>query len=348
MECGIFKTTYRADMALLRTPLMRARIGLVLLLAVAFPLVADRYLLNLAVLIGVTIIGAVGLNILTGFTGQISLGHGAFVGVGAYTSAVLTTRYQLAFWLALPVAGLVAAAVGSIFGIPSLRLKGLYLAIATLAAQVIIEWVMYHWTAVTRGSQGINAIPPPVLGPITFNTPRSYYYLTLVTVGIAVLCTANLFRTRLGRAFIAIRDQDVAAGVLGVHRFRTKMLAFALASFYAGVAGSLWAHYLTIITPEHFGLGLSVEYLAMIIIGGLGSVTGAVLGALFLGLLPIVLRNLFDLLDPVFPGIETLAAAIRELLFGLIVILFLLLEPEGLAKMWRDVKEYFRLWPFAY
>jgi branched-chain amino acid transport system permease protein len=348
MECGIFRTTYQADNAFRHTVLAKLRLWLVLLLLATFPLYADAYYLDTAIRIGYTIVAALGLNILVGYAGQISVGLGAFLGVGAYASALLTTRLGLPFWIAMPLAGLVTAGVGAVFGIPSLRLKGLYLAIATLAAQVIIEWTMYHWVSLTNGSQGISSIPIPRLGPISFASKTNYFYLTYTVVVLAVLFAANLFRTKMGRAFVAVRDRDIAAEVMGVNLFQTKLMAFAVSSFFIGVAGSLEAHYRTIINPEFFNIGVSIEFLAMIIIGGLGSLHGSIFGAIFITELPVLLRSLAGLVAPLFPGAANILAATREIIFGVVIILFLVIEPEGLARIWKDIKNYFKLWPFAY
>jgi branched-chain amino acid transport system permease protein len=343
-ECGVFHGSYSADMALRRTPLSRLRLALALLLAVAFPFVADRYALSIANQVGIAALGALGLNILVGFTGQISVAHGAFLGVGAYASAYLTARLGLPFWIALPAAGIVTAAVGSVFGIPSLRLKGLYLVIATLAAQVVLDWTFLHVVPITGGSGGIYGIPPPELAPLVFDSERSYYWLTLGALILGIVFAANLFRSRAGRAFVAIRDQDIAASVIGVDVFRYKILAFAVSSFYAGVAGALGAHHDLIVSPEHFNLAVSIEYLGMVIIGGLGTVSGSIYGAAFIRLLPIALGAAARSL----PDLALNLNLLKEVAFGAAIVAFLIFEPRGLAKIWRDVKEYFRLWPFAY
>ena len=343
-ECGIFHTSYGADMALRTTPLAQARLALILLAALAFGAFASRYELSIANQVGIAAVGALGLNVLVGFTGQISVAQGAFLGVGAYTSAYLTTRVGIPFWVALPVAGVVTAAVGGLFGVPSLRLKGLYLVIATLAAQVVIEWFMIHLVPITGGSQGIFGIPAPSLGPLVFDTERAYFFLTLTTFALTALTCANLFRSRVGRAFIAIRDHDVAASVVGVDVFRYKITAFAVSSFIVGVAGALQAHHNLIVSPENFSLAVSIEYLGMVIIGGLGTVSGSLYGAAFIRLLPIALaavaRNV--------PAAALNVNVLKEMAFGVAIIGFLILEPRGIAKLWREVKDYFRLWPFKY
>lgn len=347
MNCGLFTTSYREDMAVLFAPAAKLKVAAIIGFLLAFPLFVSPYYVSVANLIAIAVIGALGLNILTGFTGQISIGHGAFMGVGAYTVGVLTTKLGLSFWVALPLAGLMAALVGAVFGIPSLRLKGLYLAIATLAAQVIIEYTIIHWTSLTGGSAGI-VLEPLRLGTLSLGTDTGFYYFALLLTLAAVVFTVNLFRSRVGRAFMAVRDRDIAASVTGINLLRHKVLAFGLSAFYAGIAGALLAGYTRVITPEHFTVDVSVKYLAMIIIGGLGSVMGSIYGALFITLLPILLRALADFAGTFFPGIENLLLAMQTALFGLIVILFLIFEPEGLAKLWQDVKNYFRLWPFSY
>ncbi|GBD95014.1 leucine/isoleucine/valine transporter permease subunit [bacterium BMS3Abin05] len=347
LPAGLFNISYREDRQIFHTKFIRFWMVILLILIITGPFFLNGYLLSLADLTGIAIIGALGLNILTGMAGQISLGHGAFIGVGAYASALLTSRLGISFWLALPMAGFVAAAVGLFFGIPSLRIKGLYLAIATLASQVIIIFTIVHWRSLTNGTSGI-LVPSPNIGSFEFDTDRSFYYIIFGVLVLATLYARNLFRTRVGRAFIAIRDNDIAAEILGVNLFRYKLLAFFISSFYAGIAGSLWAHYITIITPEHFTMVVSINYLAMIIIGGLGSVLGSIYGAIFITLLPEFLRVIAGSLNGIFPDIGNALGALREIIFGLTVILFLIYEPNGLYHRWQMIKAYWKLWPFNY
>ena len=347
MESGIFHTTYRADQSLRRTHFQKGRIAIFVLFIVIFPFFANRYYLTLANQVGIAIIGAIGLNILVGFTGQISLGQGGFLAVGAYTAGILTAEYNIPWYISTVIACFVTAFVGGVFGIPSLRLKGLYLAIATLAAQVIILWVVTHWDAVTGGVDAL-VVPNPMLFGIVMNTDFNFYWIVWALAGLTALATINLFRTHYGRAFIAIRDQDIAAEVMGVDLFRYKLLSFAISSFIVGLAGALIAHYRSIVTWERFTIDVSVTYLAMIIIGGLGSVSGSVFGATFMTLLPAVLTNSGRALRNVIPNIDTLIPYIQQAAFGLIIILFLVFEPEGLRKIWKNIKDYFRLWPFSY
>jgi branched-chain amino acid transport system permease protein len=349
-ECGVFKTTYKDDLAIHRSPAARHAIYAVLALTlVIMPWLADNYVLGIANLIGVAIIGAVGLNILVGYTGQISLGQGAFMAVGAYTAGVLASRWDVPFWIGIPAAGIVTAAVGSIFAIPALRVKGLYLAIATLAAQFIIEWTLLHGKFITgKGTQSAVIVPDAAFGSFTIDSERSKYYMIFVIAIIMVMAAENLFRTRIGRAFVAIRDRDIAAEVMGVNVFQYKLMAFAISSFYAGVAGGVWAFYINVVGYEQFTIILSIQYLAMIIIGGLGSIPGAILGAMFMTLLPIGIRDTFNALRDIWPTLMFLQTFLTDIIFGLVIILFLIIEPEGIYKMWRNVKDYFRVWPFSY
>lgn len=347
MISGIYYTTYEQDMALRKTPAQRIRLAILIVLLLAFPFFANRYFLNLANQVGIAVIGAIGLNILVGYTGQISLGQGGFMAVGAYTAGILTARYGVPWWASIPVAALFTALIGTIFGTPSLRLKGLYLAIATLAAQVIILWVVTHWKAVTGGVEAL-VVPTPKLFGIKMNTDFNFYWVIWGVAVLVTILTVNLFRTHYGRAFIAIRDQDIAASVMGIDLFKYKLLAFAISSFVVGLAGALLAHYRTIVNWERFTIDVSVTYLAMIIIGGLGSVTGSYLGAAFMTLLPALITNFGRFLKAYFPAIEGLIPFVQLGIFGLVIILFLIFEPEGLNKIWKDIKDYFRLWPFSY
>ena len=346
-ETGIFKTTYREDLAVHRVPLARyAMIAFLVVMYVVVPMVASPYQIYIVDTILVACIGALGLNLLTGYAGQISIGHGAFLGVGAFTSALLATRLNLAFWVTVPIAGVVTALVGMLFGIPSVRIKGLYLAIATLAAQIIIDWFLSRPAIAGTGSV---PAPRPQLGPIAFTDDRLYYFILLTVVIGAVVFAENLLRTRIGRAFIAVRDQDIAASVIGVNVTRYKLLAFGVSSFYAGIAGALLGHLSQAVNYEQFTIELSIQYLAMIVIGGLGSIPGSIFGAAFVTLLPIVLRNVVDAFRDFLPGNTAIFfSSAQFFLFGLVIVLFMIFEPQGLARIWRNVKDYFRLWPFSY
>jgi branched-chain amino acid transport system permease protein len=351
-ECGVFKTRYEADMALYPLPIARWTVGVIAVLVfVVLPLGLDEYYLSIVNLVSIAVVGALGLNILVGYTGQISIGHGAFMSVGAYTAANFATRLDAPFWIALPLGGLMAALVGAIVGIPSLRIKGLYLAIATLAAQLIIEWTINHVTWISGGMQASIQVPRPTLGGLVIDTQRDMYFFLMVFVILAIVGTLNLVRSRVGRAFIAIRDRDIAAEIIGINIFRYKLLAFAISSFYAGMAGVLYSYYLGIANYEMFQIVTSIDYLAMIIVGGLGSILGSIFGAIFVTLLPIGIRYAME----AFGGLLFTEAAVRNIIpnlrlivFGLLIIFFLVVEPEGLNRLWRNIRNYFRMWPFAY
>src|SRR6201993_1326795 len=335
-ECGVLKTTYEADMGLYPLPIAKwavAAIGVVFIAVI--PLTLDQYYLSLANLVWIAVIGALGLNILVGYTGQVSIGHGAFMSVGAYTAANLAMRLGSPWPVNLLAGGLVGAFVGAIVGIPSLRIKGLYLAIATLAGQLIIEWTINHVTFISGGVQASIEVPKPRLGWMVLASQRDMYYFLLVFVVLAVVGSMNLVRSRVGRAFIAIRDQDIAAEIIGINIFRYKLLAFAISSFYAGVAGVLYTYFLGIANYEQFQLGVSVDYLAMIIIGGLGSVLGSIFGAIFVTLLPIVIRYAMEAFGGLVFAPETVlnvTSNLRLVAFGALIIGFLVIEPEGLNR----------------
>lgn len=347
MRIGDFKETYAADEAVFRSPTARFWLGALAAVLALFPFLAGDYLLYLANLTAIAVIGAVGLNILTGAAGQISLGHAAFIGVGAYAAAILTTRLGLSFWLCLPLSGLIAAACGVIVGAPSMRMKGLYLCIATLAAQMIFEFLFIHWESLTGGIRGIN-VPPPDFFGLPLNSEHRFYFVSAPLAALAVAAARNLFRTRVGRAFIAIRDRDFSAELMGINLFRYKLYAFAVSSFYAGLAGCLYVNFLKIVTPEHFPLHESVRYLAMIIVGGLGSVLGSIFGAVFMTIIPEVLKSALNLMQDITPRAMSFLFPLQTVVFGLLIVVFLVFEPHGLAEMWRRAKNYFRLWPFEY
>jgi branched-chain amino acid transport system permease protein len=316
-KCGLFFTTYRAEAQIFQSGFQKLMVGLFVLVLLAAPLALSIHQTSIMNLIFISVIGAVALNLLTGVCGQISLGHGAFLGVGAY-AAGQCTLHGVPFPLAILTAGLITAMVGMVFGIPSLRLKGIYLAIATLAAQLVLEYVFLHGGELTGGSSGLLLEPPTILG-FVFDSEASMYYLLLAFAAGALLMVSNIMRTRHGRAFVSIRDFYLSAEIVGVNLFRYKLIAFGVSSFLAGVAGGLWAHYTGYISAEQFNIGLSISYLAMIIIGGLGSVLGSVFGAVFVVLLPEVLNALANSLGAFFPGIAQHLVALREGVFGLVL-----------------------------
>jgi branched-chain amino acid transport system permease protein len=356
-EAGVFQTSYQGDMALYTLPLAKiafwGTLGLLLILPWPLAQAGNEHFMSIINTIALASIGAIGLNILTGYTGQISLGQGAFMAVGGYTAAILSSRYGMPFWFGILAGGCMAALVGALFGIPSLRIKGLYLAVATLAAQLIIEWTINHVQWIGGGAQSSIYVETPRFLGLVFNNEFRRYYLILMFFLLAYLGAQNLVRSRVGRAFIAIRDRDIAAEIIGVNIFKYKLLAFAVSSFYAGVVGALWTYYLRIANYENFTLVVSIEYLTMIIIGGLGSVLGSVLGAIFIKLLPIVLDiTVISIAKRIFgisyENVANFLANFQLLVFGALIIIFLTVEPEGLARLWENIKRYFRLWPYSY
>jgi branched-chain amino acid transport system permease protein len=347
MRCGDFRQSYSEDMALFDSPLPRVLLTGLLVFLLVLPQFATTYWLDVLNRIFIAIIAAAGLNVVTGYTGLISLGTAAFLAVGGFATAAMAGKAGLPFVVVIPLSGLLTALIGLVFGIPSLRLKGLYLAVATLAAHYIVEFTVSHWDHMTGGVNGIS-IPAAQFAGLELKDDRGIYYLIFpIMVGL-LFFTKNLFRTKTGKAFVAIRDQDISAEVMGVDVFRYKLLSFAVSSFLIGVAGSLLAYQARIISPENFPITLAIDYLGMVIIGGLGSILGSIFGAIFITLLPEMLRLATDALGNHWPGLMVIVAPIKTGVFGLVVILFLIFEPDGMAARWNHIKAYWKLYPFSY
>lgn len=342
MRIGSAKASYAADQALFDSTTQRVWMGVLAAGLVVFPFVASDYWLYLACLVAINIISACGLNILTGYTGLVSLGQAAFMGLGAYTVAVLETRVGSPFALNLLAGGVVAMLGGLVVGIPSLRVKGLYLAISTIAASVILHFLFANLT-ITGGTGGLSVSPAEILG-VALDTSFRIYWLIVPVMALMLLGAANLFRTRIGRAFIAIRDRDISAEVLGIALLRYKLLSFALSSFYAGLAGGLWAYFFRVVTPESFPLIMSIFFLAAIIVGGLGTMLGSILGALFMTLVPELLKIVVGWLP--LDNATLVLSPVRTIVFGALIVGFLIFEPHGLAEVWRRIRRFFHLWPF--
>jgi branched-chain amino acid transport system permease protein len=354
-EAGQFKTSYAADQALL--PIRQDRYAMLVILAIAFvgvPMFAGDYWLT-AILIPFLVfsLATLGLNILTGYAGQLSLGSAAFMAVGAVAAYNFQLRIPgMPILLSFVLGGVSAALVGMVFGLPSLRIKGFYLAVATLAAQFFIPWLVTKvgWFSNYSASGVISAQPIEILG-LPFDTPLRKYLLVLAIVALLALLAKNMARSAIGRAWMAVRDMDVAAEVIGIRILRTKLIAFAVSSFYCGVAGALYAFaYLGNVEPDGFNLDLSFRILFMVIIGGVGSILGSFLGAAFITLMPIFLEVVLAELNAVFnlnldPGVTSMT---QLLVFGGLIIFFLIVEPHGLARLWQIAKEKLRLWPFPY
>ncbi len=343
MRIGTLKESYSADAALFDSRTQKVWLAVGAALLVLFPFMASDYWMYLACLVSINVASATGLNILTGYTGLVSLGQAAFMGLGAYTVAVLEIRFGTPFMLNILAGGLVAMVGGLIVGIPSLRVKGLYLAIATIAASFIAHFLFANM-ALTGGTAGLTVPPARIFGAALDTSFRLYWVIVPVTM-LMLLGAANLFRTRVGRAFVAIRDRDISAEVLGIPLLRYKLLSFGLSSFYAGVAGGLWAYFFRVVTPESFPLVMSIFFLAAIIVGGMGTILGAILGAVFMTMVPELLKLVVDLL----PGGSQLVvflSPVRTIIFGALIIGFLVFEPQGLAEVWRRIRRFFHLWPF--
>ena len=345
--CGIFNRSYREDMAVVRTPLQKGLLVAALLFLAAIPLFGTYYWITLLIFMCIFIINTLGLNILLGFAGQISLGQAAFMGVGAYTSAILTAKAGVPFLLALPLSGVASGVIGLIFGFPSVRVKGFYLALVTLGAQFILMYVIDH-LEITGGTNGMTC-PFASIGSLVLDTPAKIYWLSMAVTVLMTFFAYNLTRTRVGRAFIAMRDNDIAAEVLGVDGVSYKLLAFFIGCFYAGIAGSLWAHFLTSIHPDQFPLSNSILYLGAIIVGGIGTWFGAIAGAIVIRGFDEVIRIAVPALANVFPTLgANIAPAIGPMVYGLVIMIFMIFEPHGLAHAWERIKSSIKLWPFAY
>ena len=346
---GEFDTSYAEDMATIRRKWQWILLFAFLVSLYTLPLYASQSLVALVNRICITVIAIQGLNLLTGYTGQISLGQAAFMTAGGYISAILVNQSGWPFYLSMPAAALGAGLIGLLFGLPSLRVKGFYLVMATLAAQFIIPWFSRNaFKDLLNGAQGLNVAVPTLFG-LEINTPQRYLMLTLTVLIVTTVVAHNVSRSRLGRAFITIRDNDLAAEVLGVNLFRVKLQAFFLAAMYAGLAGALAAHQLRHINSETFNLIDSIIFMGMLVIGGLGSNLGPFFGAIVVEML----IEIATVLGPVFSDILPSTAygavqALRPLFFGSALMLFLIFEPRGLAYRWNVIKAAWRLRPFSH
>lgn len=354
-ENGQFKTSYRADQQIL--PIAQDRIALYVLLALAFvalPAVAsDYWLTNILIPFLIFSLAAIGVNILVGYCGQISLGSGAFMAVGAYAAYNFFVRIEgMPLILALVLGGVCAMLFGILFGLPSLRVKGLYLAVATLAAQFFSDWMFLRiqWLTNNSPSGSVSVSKLQVFG-LPLDSPVSKYLFCLTLLSIIALLAKNLVRGAVGREWMAIRDMDVAAAVIGIRPMFAKLSAFAVSSFVVGVAGGLWAFiYLGSWEPAAFSVDLSFKLLFMVIIGGMGSIMGGFFGAAFIVLLPILLNQLLPALTSLV-GFEISTAGVSHaelMIFGGLIVWFLIVEPHGMAKLWATGKQKLRLWPFPH
>jgi branched-chain amino acid transport system permease protein len=346
LPCGTFSGSYAEDMAVLRTREHWTLVAIGVAATLGAALTLNNYLLSVLNLIAISIIAALGLQLLTGFTGQFSVAHSAFMAVGAYTSAILAVR-GVSFWLSLPAGVLVAGLIGIVFGLPAVRIKGFYLLMATFAAQFILMYVIRQWEGLTKGEYGHPA-PSPSIAGFVIRSDREFFVLIIIILVAATCLAKNLARSKAGRAFVAIRDNDLAAEVMGINVARYKLLAFFVACAYAGAAGALYAHWNRTITPEPFSVIVSVWYLGYLLVGGLGSIPGTFFGVTFIVGLTEGLTYLFSWLSSVCPRADALIAPGRNVVFGLVVALFLIFEPRGLVHAWEKLKMYYRSWPLPH
>ncbi|MDB5873670.1 MAG: inner-rane translocator [Ramlibacter sp.] len=339
----IFKTGYEQDIRLAKHGGQVFWYSLLMLVLLAAPWVFAEYWLAQLTLVLIYSITGLGLMLLAGFTGLFSIGHAAFLGVGAYTQAVLTNM-GVPFPLALVAAGLLSAAVGVVVGLPALRVKGIYLGIATLSFGFIVEEVLARWESVTGGNAGIHVKKPDLLGGglLQVTSASGFYFICLVIAVVATLAILNLLRSPTGRAFVAIRDSEISAQSMGIHLARYKTLSFALSAALAGLGGALYAHNLSFISPDQFNILQSIDLLLMVVIGGLGSVHGAFLGAIFLITMPQVIAMVKDYLPPVIGQ----APGLQGLVYGAVLIAFVMFEPLGIYGRWLKVRTYLQLFPF--
>ena len=347
-------SSYREDERIFRTRFMRTWFAVFMILIAfifmlsLFGIGANEYHYFIANLILVNLIVAIGLQLLVGFTGLLSLGHAAFMGVGAYTSAILITTLGWPFIFSVIIAGLVAAIFGIIVGIPSLRIKGFYLMVATLAFQFVIDYLIIHWEGLTRGIRGIE-IPTPFIFGLSLEKHQMFFLFSFVLTAFMMWGAKNIIRSKIGRALIAIRDNDVSAEIIGISIFRYKLLSFAISAFYAGVAGALFASLFRTAIPENYTFLHSIIFLAMVLVGGLGRLVGTVFGVIFITLIPILLDLLVSFIAHSYdPNFTIHAGPMKELVFGGLIISFIIFEPEGLVGVWIKIRDYFKIWPLPY
>ena len=351
-------TEYRHDLRLFRTRFQQVAVVVGLLLFVFLPIQLTDYPINVLNFAGIAAIGAIGLNLLTGYTGQVSLGHAFFIGLGSYVWAHFGGDQKMSLLVWLPLAAVMGGAIGAIVGPFALRLKGNYLAIVSLGLVFIGEHVWNNFESVTGGLTGISGDHAATIGPVdfsdltifgrSFSTDESYFYLIWGLVILGALIAKNIVRSRPGRAMQAVRDRDVAAAVIGVNLARYKVAAFAISGAYAAVAGAVYGSYVTYVQSAQWNLLLSIQYIAIIIVGGVGTIFGSILGALFLGGSPRLVEEWAPKFGFITDFLKIETAVLNLLIFGIVIVLFLVLEPRGMAGIWFRLKAYFKTWPFSY
>ncbi len=343
---GYFRTDYAQDLALVETRVQRVSLALFAVALLGFPLMASPFQLDLACQVFLAAIGALALMLLTGYAGQISLGHAGLLAAGAFTTGILFKEWHAPFWVTLPASAVSGALLGVVFGLPSLRLRGLYLAVSTLALHFVVVYLGGEYETRRGFSTGI-LVDPPQIGSYALTSGRLWYFVLLAFAAATLLLCLNLLRSRTGRAWNAIRSHETVAEALGIHIAAYKLLAFVISSALTAVAGSLFAYYRGFVSVEAFSLFLTIQYVAMIIIGGMGSLLGALLGAVFVTIFPYVIEAALRML----PQAQRYAgelAAVNQAAFGIVMVAFLIFEPLGLVGIWRRLQTYFQLWPFRY
>ena len=343
---GYFRTSYVQDLALTQTRLERVCLLMFAIMLAAFPFLANAFYLDLACQVFLAAIGALSLMLLTGYAGQISLGHAGLLAAGAFTVGILFREINAPFWVTLPAAAAIGALLGIVFGLPSLRLRGLYLAVSTLALYFVVVYLGGEYENNRGFSTGI-LIDPPTIGGYSISDARVWYFILLMAAALTLLFCINLLRSRTGRAWRAIRAHETVAEALGINIAAYKLLAFVISSAMTAVAGALFAYYRHFVSVDAFSFYLSIQYVAMIIIGGMGSLLGALLGAVFVTLLPYLIEAVLQKL----PDAQSYAGvlfAVNYAAFGAVMILFLVFEPLGLVGIWHRVQTYFLLWPFKH
>ncbi len=361
LPCGDYHENYAEDQGWWQSKLIKGK--MLLLLAVVFigiPLSAHGYLLSVATMVGYTAMGALGVQLLIGYTGLITLGHAAFIAVGAYTSTLLVLRFPwptilvhwgLAYPISIVVGGIVAGLWSVLFGLPCAKVKGFYLILTTMAAQFItVDFVLTDYVSQIGGRQQAFSLPPGTIriGPWVLDTDVKIYFLMAVLLTLMVIVMANLIRSRVGRAWVAIRDNDIAAEALGINIVWYKLLAFFVAGFMAGIAGAFWVSNTAALSPEAFPFFWSLWLVGVILIGGVGSIHGTIFGSLFMVVVMELLQVAVIPISDYYPQILMNFASLKDMAFGLAICAFLIYEPNGLAYRWWQVKNYFNLWPFSY
>jgi branched-chain amino acid transport system permease protein len=361
LPCGDYHQNYVQDHAWFQTKFIKGKmIVLMTILFVGLPLISDSYMLSVWNMVGFTILGALGVQLLIGFCGQLTLGHAAFIAVGAYTSTLLILEFPwpqflidwgIAYPISIIAAAIVAGLWSVLFGLPSARVKGFYLILTTMAAQFItVDFVLTQYVSQIGGRGQAFSLPPGTIkyGPWVIDTELKTYYMMIVLVLLCTILMANLLRSRVGRAWVAIRDNDISAEVMGINVVKYKLLAFFAAGFLGGIAGSYWISTLAAISPEHFPWFLSLWLVGVILIGGVGSIHGAIFGSIFMVVVMEALQLAVMPLADTFPKLLIDFLFIKEAAFGLAICVFLIYEPNGLAYRWWQIKNYFNLWPFSY